>query len=115
MTMMKPLATGLLPARLALRWLRTQPIASAVPGATTLEELEENCLAGHGDATLTPEELRQVEEWRGALDQRALPPLRRLPALPDRSLDPRRHGHGRHVRPRPDDGLGGVCRVPLGS
>jgi len=66
---MKPLATGLLPARLALRWLRNQPIASAVPGATTLEELEENCLAGHGDAALTPEEVVQAEELRGALDR----------------------------------------------
>lgn len=67
-TAMKPLATGLLPAPLALRWLRNQPIASAVPGATTLEEVEENCLAGHGDSALSPAEIVRVEEVRGALD-----------------------------------------------
>ncbi len=68
LTAMKPVATGLLPARLALRWLLNQPVASAVPGETTLEELEENCLAGYGDAALTPEEIVQAEEWRGSLD-----------------------------------------------
>jgi hypothetical protein len=68
LTAMKPVATGLLPARLALRWLRNQPVASAVPGATTMEELEENCLAGYGDASLTPDEIVQAEELRAGLD-----------------------------------------------
>ena len=36
-TIMKPVATGLLPAPLALKWLLNQPIASAVPGATTVD------------------------------------------------------------------------------
>jgi len=69
-TIMKPVATGLLPARLALKWLLNQPIASAVPGATTLEELEEDALVGHlADLTLTPEEKSQVAELRERLEQ----------------------------------------------
>jgi len=61
-TIMKPLATGLLPSKLALKWLLNQPIATAVPGATTLEEVEENSLAGHlDDFTLTAEEENQVK------------------------------------------------------
>jgi len=35
-TIMKPVATGLLPATLALKWLLNQPIASAVPGTPRL-------------------------------------------------------------------------------
>jgi aryl-alcohol dehydrogenase-like predicted oxidoreductase len=64
-TIMKPLATGLLPAPLALKWLLNQPIASAVPGVTTIEEMEENALVGHRDLALTAEErarVRQLEE-----------------------------------------------------
>ncbi len=67
-TIMKPLATGLLPARLALKWLLGQPIASAVPGATTLAEVEENSLVGHGDATLSPAERARVAELQVALE-----------------------------------------------
>ena len=60
-TIMKPVATGLLPARLALKWLLNQPIATAVPGATMLEEVEENSLIGHlDDCTLTVEEVEQA-------------------------------------------------------
>ena len=67
-TIMKPVATGLLPARLALKWLLNLPIASAVPGATTLEEVEENALTGHHDFTLTAEEQARVEELRVGLE-----------------------------------------------
>jgi predicted aldo/keto reductase-like oxidoreductase len=68
-TIMKPLATGLLPAHLALKWLLNQPIASAVPGTTTLEELEENASVGHMlDLTLTPEEQAEVEALREGLE-----------------------------------------------
>ncbi len=77
-TVMKPVATGLLPARLALRWLLAQKVGSddgaadavhvVAPGATTLEELEENALSGDGDLSLTPEEQAQVPllraEWQ---------------------------------------------------
>jgi predicted aldo/keto reductase-like oxidoreductase len=66
-TIMKPLATGLLPVPLALKWLVNQPIATAVPGCTTLEELEENAGVGHGDPTLTPQDRERVRalkvEW----------------------------------------------------
>lgn len=59
-TIMKPLATGLLPAPLALKWLLNQPISTAVPGATTLEEVSENSLVGHLDNfTLSPGEKEQ--------------------------------------------------------
>ena len=61
-TIMKPLATGLLPAPLALKWLLNQPISTAVPGATTLEEVSENSLVGHlGDFALNPEEREQSD------------------------------------------------------
>ena len=64
-TIMKPLATGLLPAPLALKWLATQPIATAVPGCTTLEEVEQNAAVGAlPDFTLTAEEEAQAHEWR---------------------------------------------------
>jgi predicted aldo/keto reductase-like oxidoreductase len=70
-TIMKPVATGLLPAPLALKWLLnatwSPPIACAVPGATTPEEVEENARVGHGDLTLSEAELAQIEslqaEW----------------------------------------------------
>jgi len=63
-TIMKPLATGLLPAPIALKWLRNQAIATAVPGTTTLEQLEENARAGEGDATLTAADLQRIEGMR---------------------------------------------------
>jgi predicted aldo/keto reductase-like oxidoreductase len=59
-TIMKPVATGLLPAPLALKWLLRHPIATAVPGTTTLEEVEENALTGHA-ATF---ELTELETQR---------------------------------------------------
>ena len=68
-TIMKPLATGLLPASLSLKWLLNQPIATAVPGATTVEEVEENSLVGHlEDVTLTHEEEKQVNQWAKQLE-----------------------------------------------
>jgi len=68
-TIMKPVATGLLPAPLALKWLLNQPISVAVPGATTVEEAEENSLVAlSGDFTLTAEEEKQVAESREALE-----------------------------------------------
>jgi aryl-alcohol dehydrogenase-like predicted oxidoreductase len=66
-TIMKPVGTGLIPAPIALKWLLNQPIASCVPGATTLEEVEENCLVGHADATLTPADVARVAELRQEL------------------------------------------------
>ncbi|MFC1948772.1 aldo/keto reductase [Chloroflexota bacterium] len=68
-TIMKPLATGLLPASLALKWLINQPIATAVPGAATLEEVEENSLVGHlEDVALTDDEEKRVTEWAQKLE-----------------------------------------------
>jgi uncharacterized protein len=67
-TVMKPLATGLLPASLALKWLLNQPVASIVPGITTLEELEEDAAVGHAPHALTDGEARQVEEVRLGLE-----------------------------------------------
>jgi predicted aldo/keto reductase-like oxidoreductase len=61
-TIMKPLATGLLPAQLALKWLLNQPISTAVPGATTTAEVSENSLVGHlDDFALTPGEEEEAE------------------------------------------------------
>jgi len=70
-TIMKPLATGLLPARLALKWLAGQPIATAMPGCTTLEEIEENALVGHlPDFALSPEEAALASALRAEWDHR---------------------------------------------
>lgn len=63
-TIMKPLATGLLPGGLAVKWLLNQPIASCVPGPTTLAELEENTSVGNGDYRLSTAEQARVEELR---------------------------------------------------
>ncbi len=69
-SIMKPLATGLLPARLALKWLASQPIAVAVPGATTLDEVEENCGVGHlSSFKLTAREVRQVSDLQSKFAQ----------------------------------------------
>ena len=75
-TVMKPVATGLLPARLALRWLLNQKVGGddavhvAAPGVATLDEVEQNALAGYGDLSLTPEQEAQVpllrEQWEHA-------------------------------------------------
>ncbi|MDF1512209.1 MAG: aldo/keto reductase [Anaerolineae bacterium] len=67
-TIMKPVATGLLPASLALKWLLNQPIATAVPGGTTLEEITENSMVGHRELTLTPEEQERIQEIRASLE-----------------------------------------------
>jgi predicted aldo/keto reductase-like oxidoreductase len=66
-TVMKPLATGLLPAPLALKWVLNQPIDCVVPGATTIEESAANAHVGHGDLTLGAVERARVSalqaEW----------------------------------------------------
>ncbi len=67
-TIMKPLATGLLPAPLALKWLLNQTIASAVPGVTTLAELEQNAAVGWRPVGLTPEERLTIQETREELE-----------------------------------------------
>ena len=66
-TIMKPLATGLLPASLALKWLLNQPIASAVPGTTTPAELEENVAVGRRPLALTTWELGNIRELQDRL------------------------------------------------
>ena len=68
-TIMKPLATGLVPAGLALKWLMNQPIGAAVPGATTIEEVTANSLVGHlEDPTLTKEEEKEAARWAATLE-----------------------------------------------
>lgn len=67
-TVMKPVATGLLPARLALKWLLNQPVATVVPGCTTIEELEENVQVAQPDVSLTPQEEREVQGLREKLE-----------------------------------------------
>ena len=69
-TVMKPVATGLLPSSIALKWLLNQPIASAVPGTTKIEELEENAAVGHGSIVLSLEDQRRVSELRAEWEHR---------------------------------------------
>ncbi len=68
-TIMKPLAVGLLPARLALKWLLNQPVDCVVPGAVTLEELEQSARVGQDDLGLTPEEAARIEALDAGLGQ----------------------------------------------
>ncbi len=68
-TIMKPVATGLLPAQLALKWLLNQPISTALPGAATVEEVEENSIVGRlADFSLTVGEEERVSRLRDQLD-----------------------------------------------
>ena len=68
-TIMKPVATGLLPARPALKWLLNQPIATAVPGVTTLEELELDAAVGNlEDYALSAEDQAEIEALREQLE-----------------------------------------------
>ncbi len=68
-SIMKPVATGLLPPALALKWLLNQPMATAVPGATTVEEVEENSLIGYmEDPTLTKMELKEAARFVDKLE-----------------------------------------------
>ena len=69
-TIMKGLATGLLPAPLALKWLLEQPIASVASGITSLEQLEENARVGDAGPGLTPAEAAEVRRLRGYWRQR---------------------------------------------
>ena len=68
-TIMKPLATGLLPATLSLKWLLNHPISTVVPGTTTIEEVEENSMVGHlEDIMLSRDEENQVNLWAKKLE-----------------------------------------------
>ncbi len=68
-TIMKPLATGLLPSQLALKWLLNQHISTAVPGATTVDEVVENSMMGHiDDFTLTADEEKRVKHLVNELE-----------------------------------------------
>jgi len=68
-TIMKPVATGLVPAPLALKWLLNQPIAAAVPGCTTIEEVEQNAAVGAlRYISLSPDEARQVAKCAERLE-----------------------------------------------
>ena len=66
-TIMKPVATGLLPARLALKWLLNQPVDTVVPGVTTLEELDLDVQVGSSDPTMIAEEQAEAEQWAARL------------------------------------------------
>lgn len=68
-TIMKPLATGLLPAPLALKWLLSQGISTAVPGCTTLGQVEANFVVELGTDGLSAAERDLVEEQMRALAQ----------------------------------------------
>jgi len=69
-TIMKPVATGLLPAQLALKWLLNQSISIPVPGTTTIKEVEENALIGHlDDVALTDEEEELVDDLANQLER----------------------------------------------
>ena len=64
-SIMKPVAWGALPAKLALKWILNHQVDTVVPGATTLEQLEEDCLVGHlKDYSLTDKERKEEDELK---------------------------------------------------
>jgi hypothetical protein len=64
-SIMKPVAWGALPAKLALKWILNKPIDTAVPGATTLEQLKEDCLVGNlKNFSLTKKERNEENELK---------------------------------------------------
>ena len=68
-TVMKPLATGMLPAQISLKWLLNQQVATVVPGSSTVANVEENSLIGAmEDTTLTADEEKQVDLWTRRLE-----------------------------------------------
>lgn len=68
-TIMKPLATGMLPAPVSLKWLLNQPISTVVPGSSTAANVEENSLIGAlEDITLTADEKREIDLWSERLN-----------------------------------------------
>ena len=68
-TIMKPLATGLVPSPLGLRWLLNQPVDVVCPGSVTLAEVEQNAGAADGDLALSPDESARVESLRARLER----------------------------------------------
>jgi hypothetical protein len=67
-TIMKPVGTGLLPARLALKWLMQQPIATAVPGVSTLAEVELNAATWREGSALSAAEEAEIAATVQRLD-----------------------------------------------
>jgi uncharacterized protein len=67
MTVMKPLATGLLPSQLALRFLMTQPISAAVPSASRLDWLESNIAVSDIPMPLTTKEQTDIQRFEQEL------------------------------------------------
>jgi predicted aldo/keto reductase-like oxidoreductase len=67
MVVMKPLAFGRIDPRLALRFLLTQPISCAIPGASRFDWLEEN-VATVDLPPLSPSELDEIERLRAGLE-----------------------------------------------
>lgn len=61
MTVMKPLATGLLPSQLALRFLMTQPISAAIPSASRMDWLESNIAVSDMPMPLMVEEQAEMQ------------------------------------------------------
>ncbi|MBN1399937.1 MAG: aldo/keto reductase [Anaerolineae bacterium] len=67
-TIMKGLSKGRLPVDLALKWLLAQPVQCVVPGAVSLEEVEESAAVGNADLALTPDEAARLERVRAERD-----------------------------------------------
>ena len=69
LVVMKPLAMGALPPRLALRYILSHPVSCAIPGPTRLDWLEADIAAGDTALPLSEEELARIERLRGEHDR----------------------------------------------
>ena len=67
-TVMKPLAMGLLPPRLALRFLLSQPVSCVVPGPSRLEWLQSDLAVSDTPLPLGEDEEAEIERLRAEYD-----------------------------------------------
>ncbi len=70
MVVMKPLAMGALPHRLALRYLLSHPISCAIPGPSRLDWLEADMAVSDTALPLGEDELAEIERLRAGMDDR---------------------------------------------
>lgn len=69
LVVMKPLSTGIIPPEIGLPWLANQPIHTMVPGASSLEQIEQDVhILTREPLALSPAEELAVEDWRHKLE-----------------------------------------------
>ena len=111
---MKPLAGGAIRNRaLALRFELTRGMDVVIPGMDAVEQVEENAAAGEKIVRAGRRGARRARGREDALGREVLPPLRLLPAVPERAQHPVSLSHRRLLHALRAQGLG--ARAALGA